>query len=113
MVLPFDNASFLKAGQVMDIRQYPRAIKDQKLRVVMVLAFGENALPIKDQKLRVVMILAFRENARPTNQTEDDVHVLDIWLVVKIVTLSILSTPASLSTTSSGSPLEFLGGVNS
>ncbi|KAG0325908.1 hypothetical protein BGZ99_010435 [Dissophora globulifera] len=90
---PFDNANYLKVGQVMDIRHYPHDIKDQKLRVVMVLAFGENA--------------------RPADSTDDDVHVLDIWLIVKIVEILIPITSTGLSPTHAGSPLEFSGGVNS
>ncbi|KAG0362968.1 hypothetical protein BC939DRAFT_68624 [Gamsiella multidivaricata] len=65
---PFE-AAHMQVAQVMDIRHYPDTIVNGHMRVVMVLAFGENA--------------------RPVAEDQSDTQILDIWLIVRVIEIFV------------------------
>ncbi|KAF9354418.1 hypothetical protein BGX34_011025 [Mortierella sp. NVP85] len=62
-------------AQLMDVKQFPDQRDDQgRIRVVLVLAFGER-------------------NVAPLGSEEGDVQFLDTWLLIKVVDIYICDTP--------------------
>ncbi|KAF8923879.1 hypothetical protein BGZ58_002415 [Dissophora ornata] len=86
---PHQDNSSLSVAQIMDIRHYPTVNENGEMRVVMVVAFGENARPIAPD--------------------QEDAHVLDVWLIVKIVEIWLPVASNTALTSNSGAQFALLG----
>ncbi|CAO3574534.1 unnamed protein product [Mortierella alpina] len=73
---PFEEG-LLQVVQVVDIKHYPETVVDNQMRVVIVLAFGENAGPL--------------------TQDANEMQILDVWRLVKIIEIWIPTVPAGTS----------------
>ncbi|KAF9940598.1 hypothetical protein BGZ67_007236 [Mortierella alpina] len=69
---PFEEG-LLQVVQVVDIKHYPETVLDNQMRVVVVLAFGENAGPL--------------------TQDANEMQILDVWRLVKIIEMWIPTVP--------------------
>ncbi|KAF9959889.1 hypothetical protein BGZ72_008541 [Mortierella alpina] len=70
---PFEEG-LLQVVQVVDIKHYPQTVVDNEMRVVVVLAFGENAGPL--------------------TQDANEMQILDVWRLVKIIEMWIPTVAA-------------------
>ncbi|KAF9562713.1 hypothetical protein EC968_005163 [Mortierella alpina] len=77
---PFEEG-LLQVVQVVDIKHYPETVVDNQMRVVIVLAFGENAGPL--------------------TQDASEMQILDVWRLVKIIEIWIPTFPAGTPIASS------------
>ncbi|KAF9287907.1 hypothetical protein BGZ68_001112 [Mortierella alpina] len=73
---PFEEG-LLQVVQVVDIKHYPETVVDNQMRVVVVLAFGENAGPL--------------------TQDANEMQILDVWRLVKIIEMWIPTVPTGTS----------------
>ncbi|ORZ28210.1 hypothetical protein BCR41DRAFT_391678 [Lobosporangium transversale] len=69
--------------QIMDIRHYPEQIINRKMRVVMIVAFGENS-------------------QRHPQDTAEESYVLDIWRLLKVIEIWIPAFPRRPNSDSNG-----------
>ncbi|KAF9100799.1 hypothetical protein BGX29_006247 [Mortierella sp. GBA35] len=76
---PFTR-DMMQVAQVVEIKHFPKDIVDNKMRVIVVIAFGQRA--------------------RPLVNSVTDSHILGVWLMLKVIELRVPAEPQAVLSTS-------------